>query len=46
MRSQVLQGSKCESQTKYSEKEGSRGTLPSSQHLQGVEGRAGASGWD
>jgi hypothetical protein len=30
----------------YNIKARSRGTLPGSQHLKGVEGRAGASGWD
>jgi hypothetical protein len=39
-------GFKCESQTKYSEKEKSQDTLPGSQHLRGVEGRVGAPRWD
>jgi hypothetical protein len=45
-RSQLLEGPKGESQTKYNGKERSRGTLPGSQHLKGVEGRAGAPRWD
>jgi hypothetical protein len=37
-RSQLLEGPKCESQKEDNGKARSRGTLPSSQHLKGVEG--------
>jgi hypothetical protein len=43
---QLLEGLKSESQTENNIKVRSRGTLPGSQHYRGVEGRAGASGWD
>ncbi len=45
-RSQLLEGPKCESQTKNNVKAKSRGTLPGSQHQKGVEGRVRASRWD
>jgi hypothetical protein len=45
-RSQLLDGLKCESQTKNSERVRSRGTLLNSQHFKGVEGGAGAPGWN
>jgi hypothetical protein len=45
-RSQLLEGPKCESQTKDNGKSRSQGTLLGSQHLKGVEGHAGAPGWD
>jgi hypothetical protein len=45
-RSQFLEGLKCESQTKDNGKARSWSTLPSSQHFRGVEGCAGAPGWD
>jgi hypothetical protein len=44
--SQLLEGLKCESQTENNGRTRNRGTLPSSQHYRGVEGRAGAPGWD
>jgi hypothetical protein len=43
---QLLGGLKCESQTENNGTTRSRGTLPSSQHYRGVEGCAGAPGWD
>jgi len=46
MHSQLLEGLKCESQTKNSRRVRSWGTLTGSQHFGGVEGRVGASGWD
>jgi hypothetical protein len=46
MRSQLLKGLKCESQTEYNGKEKSQGTHLGSQHYRGVEGRAGASRWE
>jgi hypothetical protein len=45
-RSQLLEGPKYESQIEVSGKARSRGALPSSQHLKGVEERAKAPGWD
>ncbi len=45
-RSQLLEGFKCESQTKNNEIARSRGTLLGSQHFGGVEGRAEVPGWD
>jgi len=42
MHSQLLEGFRCESQTKNNGRIRSRGTLPSSQHFGGVEGCAGA----
>ncbi len=44
--SQLLEGLKCESQTKNNERVRSRSMLLGSQHFRGVEGRAGAPGWD
>jgi hypothetical protein len=44
--SQLLEGPKCESQIENNGKARSWGTLPGSQHLKGVEGRARALGWD
>ncbi len=46
MHSQLLEGLKCESQTKNNERVKSRGTLPGSQHFGRVKGRARAPGWD
>jgi hypothetical protein len=44
MRSQLLEGLKCESQTENNERVKSWGTLPGSQHFRKVEGRAGVLG--
>jgi hypothetical protein len=44
--SQLLKGLKCESQIENNGRQRSQGTLPGSQHYRGVEGCAGASGWD
>ncbi len=44
--SQLLEGLKCESQTENSGRTRSWGTLPGLQHYKGVEGHAGAPGWD
>jgi hypothetical protein len=44
--SQLLEGFKCESQTENNGRIRSRGTFPNSQHYRGVEGHAGAPGWD
>jgi hypothetical protein len=44
--SQLLEGFKCESQIENNERARSRGTFPGLQHFGGVEGRAGALGWD
>jgi len=44
--SQLLEGFKCESQTKNNGRIRSRGMLPGSQHFGGVEGCAGAPRWD
>jgi hypothetical protein len=44
--SQLLEGLKCEPQTKNNERTRSRGTLLGSQHYKRVKGRAGALGWD
>jgi hypothetical protein len=46
MRSQLLEGFKCESQTENNKKVKSRGTLPGSQHFRRVEGCVGALGWE
>jgi hypothetical protein len=46
MCSQLLEGFKCESQIKNNGRTRNRGTLPGSQHFEGVEGRVGAPGWD
>jgi hypothetical protein len=45
-RSQLLEEPKGESQTEDSRKAKNRGTLPGSQHLEGVEGCAGTPGWN
>jgi len=45
-RSQLLEGFKCESQTKNKGIARSWGMLPGSQHFGGVEGCVGALGWD
>jgi hypothetical protein len=37
---------KCEYEVKTMEEQGIRDTLPGSQHFEGVEGYAGAPGWD
>jgi hypothetical protein len=44
--SQLLEGLKCESQIENSGRVRNWGTFPSSQHFGGVEGCAGAPGWD
>jgi len=44
--SQLLEGFKCESQIENNGKMRSRGTLLGLQHFGGVEGHAGALGWD
>jgi hypothetical protein len=44
--SQFLKELKCESQIGNNRRTRSRGTLFDSQHFGGVEGRAGAPGWD
>ncbi len=44
--SQLLEGLKCESQTKNNGRIESWSTLLGSQHFGGVEGRVGAPGWD
>jgi len=44
--SQLLEGFKCESQIGNNRKRRNQGTLPGLQHFEGVEGRAGAPGWD
>jgi hypothetical protein len=46
MHSQLLEGLKCESQTKDNGRIKRQGTLLSSQHYRRVEGCVGASGWD
>jgi len=46
MCSQLLEGLKCESQTENNKRAKSWGTLLGSQHFGGVEGHAGALGWD
>jgi hypothetical protein len=46
MRSQFLEGLKCESQIENNGRVRSWGTLLGSQHFGGVEGHARASGWD
>ncbi len=45
-RSQLLEGPKCESQTKDNRMVRNRGTLFGSQHFRGVKGRARAPRWD
>jgi hypothetical protein len=45
-RSQFLEGLECESQIKNNGRVRRPGTLLGSQHFKGVEGRAGALGWD
>jgi hypothetical protein len=44
--SQFLEGFKCESQIENSRRVRNRGTLPGSQHFEGVEGHARIPGWD
>jgi hypothetical protein len=46
MRSQLLEDPNASPKQKITERARSRCTLPSSQHLKGVEGCLGASGWD
>jgi hypothetical protein len=45
MRSQLLEGFKCESQTENNRRARSRGTLLGSQHCREVKGRVGAPEW-
>jgi len=44
--SQLFEGFKCESQIENIGKVRNRGTFPDSLHFGGIEGHAGASGWD
>jgi len=46
MCSQLLEGFKYESQTENIGRIRSQGMFLGSQHFEGVEGRAGAPGWD